>query len=158
MYNAENLWRQWLRHMQPCIFPDTGIRWAPDMWQEESRTYCQAGMSMLTDTLYNWDTGSTRPDYCRVWQWLTVLYWIPRISLVTLLLVVVRKHVKAVAVAYCLIGGCALRWSSCSCSVDCNTTVHDTQIAEIRVDLHATYVIIVYCAVRIELDKAVIHV
>ena len=32
------------------------------MWQEESRTYRQADMSMLTDTLYNWDTGSTRPD------------------------------------------------------------------------------------------------
>lgn len=78
--------------------------------------------------------------------------------MVTLLLVAVRKRVQAVAVTYCLVGWCAFSCSSCSCSVDCNTTVHDTQIAEIRVDLHATYVIIVYCAVRIELDKAVIHV
>lgn len=87
-----------------------------------------------------------------------MLYWILRISLVTLLLVAVRKRVQAVAVAYCLVGGCALRCGSCSCSVDCNTAVHDTQIAEIGIELHGTYVVIGYCTAGAELDKAVVHV
>lgn len=87
-----------------------------------------------------------------------MLYWILRISLVTLMLVVVRKRVQAVAVAYCLIGGCALRCGGGSCSVDCGAAVHDTQIAEIGIELHATYVAIVYCTTGAELDKAVVHV
>lgn len=87
-----------------------------------------------------------------------MLYWILRISSVTLLLVAVRKRVQTVAVAYCLVSRCALRCSGCSCSVDCNTTVHDTQIAEIGIELHAAYVAIVYCAAGVELDKVVIHV
>ena len=87
-----------------------------------------------------------------------MLYWILRISLVTLLLVVVRKRVQAVAVAYYLVGGCALRCCGCSCSVDCNTAVHDTQTAEIGIELHAAYVVIFYCTVGAELDKAVVHV
>lgn len=87
-----------------------------------------------------------------------MLCWILRISLVTLLLVAGRKRVQTVAVAYCLIGGCALRFGGGSCSVDCGTTVHDTQIAEIGIDLHAAYVAIVYCAAGVELDKAVVHI
>lgn len=87
-----------------------------------------------------------------------MLYWILRISLVTLLLVAVRKRVQTVAVAYCLVGGGALRCGSCSCSVDCNTAVHDTQIAEIGIELHCTYVVIGYCTAGAELDKAVVHV
>ena len=38
------------------------------MWQEESRTYHQDDMSMLTDILYSLDTGSLRPDCRRVLQ------------------------------------------------------------------------------------------
>ena len=87
-----------------------------------------------------------------------MLYWIPRISLVTLLLVAVRKRVQAVAVAYCLVSGCALRCGGCSCPVYCYTAIHDTQIAEIGIELHAAYVVIFYCAVGAELDKAVVHV
>lgn len=87
-----------------------------------------------------------------------MLYWILRISLVTLLLVVVRKRVQAVAVAYCLVSGCALRCCGCSRSVDCNAAVHDTQIAEIGIELHAAYVVIFYCTAGAELDKAVVHV
>lgn len=87
-----------------------------------------------------------------------MLYWIPRISLVTLLLIVVRKRVQAIAVAYCLVSGCALRCGGCSCSVYCYTAIHDTQIAEIGIELHAAYVVIFYCTVGAELDKAVVHV
>lgn len=76
----------------------------------------------------------------------------------TLLLVVVRKRVQAVAVAYCLVGGCALRCGGCSCSVDCGAAVQDTQITEIGIKLHGTYVAIVYCAAGVELDKAVVHI
>ena len=62
------------------------------------------------------------------------------------------------AMTDCVVLDTALRCSSCSCSVDCNTTVHDTQIAEIGIELHGTYVVIIDCAVRIELDKAVVHI
>ena len=78
--------------------------------------------------------------------------------MVTLLLVVVRKRVQTVAVAYCLVSGCALRCGSCSCSVNYDTAVHDTQITEIRVELHDTYVVIGYCTAGAELDKAVVHI
>ena len=158
MYNAENLWRQWLHHMQPCIFPDTGIPLVPDMWQEESRTYRQAHSATLTCTLCSCCTDSRRPDCRRGLQWLLVLYWILRISLVTLLLVVVRKPVQAVAVTYCLVGWCAFSCSGCSWPVYFDTAIHNTQIAEIGIELHGTYVVIIDCAVGVELDKAVIHV
>lgn len=36
--------------------------------------------------------------------------------------------------------------------------MHDTQIAEIGIELHAAYVVIFYCTVGAELDKAVVHV
>lgn len=87
-----------------------------------------------------------------------MLYWILRISLVTLLLIVVRKRVQAIAVAYCLVSGCALRCGGCSCSVYCYTAIHNTQISKIGIELHAAYVVIFYCTVGAELDKAVVHV
>lgn len=87
-----------------------------------------------------------------------MLYWIPRISLVTLLLVAVRKRVQAVAVTYCLVGWRALRCGGCSCSVYCYTAIHNTQISKIGIELHAAYVVIFYCTGGAELDKAVVHV